>query len=1335
MTSASRPGWSRAGAGVARARSRWLAAAGAVVALVALAAGGAGVLPASAAGPACDDSWTNASGGAWTTAGNWSAGVPSSAQSVCITIPVGAPVTASNITVAGLTVGAATGAAASTQLTLTGTNTINGDTTITGAGKLVTSGNLTQGSGTLTNDGTLQANPNLVLQGAGNVTNGPDGFLAVTGQLKLPGPGTFTNEGELVVSSTGQILADPSPGTMTFDNAGGDIANARGDMEIQSGATLIQGDGMTTGTLSNARAAVEIVNGTLDDTGDGAGTFVFVGGTLEGTVAPTQLVQFIGTVTTSGPVENDGQIVGLSGGTLDVPGGTTFTNAGTFALRAGAMNLTGAVDNGSTGTIAVSNGAAIRLVPPYDITNDGTLFVAASAGIDGATPSSGQAASIENDGGTIVNGTNGGIFLRNDTTFVQGDGTTTGYPVQVLGTIDLTGSGAANLDLQNGTLSGDVSAGQTVAIDGNSSASGSFDNAGTMPIPGRITLPSGTTLTNDGTIGIGFGESFVNGNLTNASDGIMSFDGSLADAATSAATFDNRGELYLPNQDGIGLAPGVAFTNEGDIRFGVIGGDWGGFGLHAGIQANGAAPQTIRIGGSLEPVYEGFAAEPSQWVSPKDDNSRSISYDVAVAPQTTSANPDDITCNAATSPGFSLACTTLGYLNAITLFDNAPGIVPTTIALASDAPVSNVDCFGCPTTNYGEPVTITATVAPAYGSTAPTGTVTFFDGTLPVVTRPLSTSGGVTTATMTTSSLFIGEHQIWALYNGDSGNLESNSAQLTEAVNAQSTSVSVGASAASAALGQPVTLTATVTPALAGPQSPTGQVLFYSGIPGSTLLGVGSVSTSGGVTTASFTTTALPPGSADQVSAVYDGDQFYTASSSSSSTVAVALPVAPTTVTVSGPSSQDPGTAYSASAGTDGGAPAFFALAASPPAPGGLAIDPATGAISYHVPASGVSSFGYEVVALNAAGRAQSAVQTVTVPTAQTISFSAPSSGVVNGADALSPTASSGLAVALTVDSSTSPSGACTLAGPTNGGYTVTYVHAGSCVLDADQAGGSGYLAAPEVQQTIAIQPATQTITFTAPTSGTVNGSDGLTATASSGLTVSFSVDASTTNSACSLSGTTVTYLHTGNCVIDADQAGDSDYQAAPAVTQTITVGPAAQTINFTSTAPTGATVGGPTYTPAASASSGLPVTIELDSSGSGCTLTGGVVSFTAPGTCVIDATQPGNADYQAATPVQQTIPVTGSAPGITPSALEALTLGDVQGSPAYAALKPAQKKALTTLVAAAISVLNRIGPTTPPAAKAVIVGIYDIEVAVLERTGFLTAAQATTLIADAKTL
>ena len=88
------------------------------------------------------------------------------------------------------------------------------------------------------------------------------------------------------------------------------------------------------------------------------------------------------------------------------------------------------------------------------------------------------------------------------------------------------------------------------------------------------------------------------------------------------------------------------------------------------------------------------------------------------------------------------------------------------------------------------------------------------------------------------------------------------------------------------------------------------------------------------------------------------------------------------------------------------------------------------------------------------------------------------------------------------------------------------------------------------------------------------------------------------------------------------------------------------QSISFTSTAPASATVGGAGYTPSAAATSGLAVSLSIDASASTiCQISSGVVSFTAPGTCVIDADQPGdppgpNYYYHAAVQVQQSFDV-----------------------------------------------------------------------------------------------
>ena len=145
-----------------------------------------------------------------------------------------------------------------------------------------------------------------------------------------------------------------------------------------------------------------------------------------------------------------------------------------------------------------------------------------------------------------------------------------------------------------------------------------------------------------------------------------------------------------------------------------------------------------------------------------------------------------------------------------------------------------------------------------------------------------------------------------------------------------------------------------------------------------------------------------------------------------------------------------------------------------------------------------------------------------------------------------------------------------------------------------------------------------------------------------SGNPVTFSVDSSAKGS-CSISGATVTFVAVGTCVIDANQAGNANYEAATQVQQSFAV-LGTQVITFTSTPPASAVVGGTYPVTAGGGASGNPVTFSIDPSANGsCSISGATVTFVAVGTCVIDANQAGNATYEAATQVQQSFAVVAS--------------------------------------------------------------------------------------------
>ena len=254
--------------------------------------------------------------------------------------------------------------------------------------------------------------------------------------------------------------------------------------------------------------------------------------------------------------------------------------------------------------------------------------------------------------------------------------------------------------------------------------------------------------------------------------------------------------------------------------------------------------------------------------------------------------------------------------------------------------------------------------------------------------------------------------------------------------------------------------------------------------------------------------------------------------------------------------------------------------------------------------------------------------------TAQSISFTAPASVAPGGSAHLSATGGgSGNPVKFSVDPGSGP-GVCAVSGA-----SVTFKASGTCTIDANQAGNARYTAAPQVQRTISVKALSQAISFTAPSSGTVKGSGHLSATGGgSGNPVIFS---SASGNACTVSGNTVTYTGGGSCVVDANQAGNAEYAAAPEVERAITISQLSQSITFFAP-PTGTVLSSASLS-AIGGASGNPVVFSVGpGSGAGvCTVSGNAVSFHATGTCVIDANQAGNAEYAAAPQVQRTITVT----------------------------------------------------------------------------------------------
>jgi polyvinyl alcohol dehydrogenase (cytochrome) len=264
---------------------------------------------------------------------------------------------------------------------------------------------------------------------------------------------------------------------------------------------------------------------------------------------------------------------------------------------------------------------------------------------------------------------------------------------------------------------------------------------------------------------------------------------------------------------------------------------------------------------------------------------------------------------------------------------------------------------------------------------------------------------------------------------------------------------------------------------------------------------------------------------------------------------------------------------------------------------------------------------------------------TETVKAGQTITFGPLSNQAFGTAPfAVSATASSRLAVSF---------GSFTPVVCTVSGATVTLAATGTCTVHAAQPGNDYWAAAPPVNQSFAVTRGSQTITFGAlPNQAFGAAPFTVSATASSGLGVGFG---SLTPAVCTVSGATVTLAAPGTCTIHAAQPGNNDWAAAPPVNRSFPVTRGSQTIAFGPLP--NQTFGAAPFTVSATASSGLAV-------GFGsftpvvCTVSGATVTLVAAGTCTIHAAQPGNSDWAAAPPVNQSFLVTRGSQTITFGAL-----------------------------------------------------------------------------------
>lgn len=246
-------------------------------------------------------------------------------------------------------------------------------------------------------------------------------------------------------------------------------------------------------------------------------------------------------------------------------------------------------------------------------------------------------------------------------------------------------------------------------------------------------------------------------------------------------------------------------------------------------------------------------------------------------------------------------------------------------------------------------------------------------------------------------------------------------------------------------------------------------------------LTVAFASTTSSICTVSGTTLTLLQTGSCSITASQAGDTDWSAASD----VAQSFTVTPANLLLStgAASGNLVGASYSQSNTASGGiAPYTYALDAGAFVPG-TSLDPTTGLVSGTPTITG--TFSYRVRVTDSQGAPVTAIGAIVTSTIaqgnQTISFTstAPSNAVVGGAAySVTATATSGLVVVFSLDGTST---GCVLAG-----NSITFTSAGTCRINANQAGNSNWNAAPPIQQSFAVTLA-PTVTSVSPPSGPVN--------------------------------------------------------------------------------------------------------------------------------------------------------------------------------------------------------------------------------------------------------
>jgi hypothetical protein len=369
-------------------------------------------------------------------------------------------------------------------------------------------------------------------------------------------------------------------------------------------------------------------------------------------------------------------------------------------------------------------------------------------------------------------------------------------------------------------------------------------------------------------------------------------EGSFPHLAVAAG---KKGSLFFMNEDNLG---GYSTTGNNVLGIYEIGSCWCGQSYY--VDPSGSSPRVVTSGGSIMQVYQvitsplpalNLVAQSTSLFGTQQD----AGFFTTISSNGTSnaviwalARPLGVSSNAVRLYAFNPdSGSTLKpiYTSSAGTWPNLNGNANLVPVVANGevfvASYKQLDIFGLikaitTTTlsssvnpsSYGQDVTLTAEVT-TNGTVAPSGTVTFRNGTKTLGTESVN-SGGV--ATFSTSTLSLGSNSLTAEYNGDPSNGQSESAVFTQVVNQSAITLTLTSSPNPSNSGKSVKFTATLNSTGSLPRGQ--QVTFsYDG----TQLGTAKISAGG---TASLSIKTLPVGS-DVVTATYTGDEDYSSASGS----------------------------------------------------------------------------------------------------------------------------------------------------------------------------------------------------------------------------------------------------------------------------------------------------------------------------------------------------------------------------------------------------------------------------------------------------------------------